>query len=110
MFSLQCDSAFTVKDSRARLLISVGKNFVPCAVQLCLLYLCFENPEHAELPRLLAAKRGLILHKLIEELLTGEPQGGVLEIQRRTVGLLTRSRLVPEYSVIGHRTRNKDFW
>jgi hypothetical protein len=29
-----------------------------------------------------------ILHKLIEELLTGELHGGVLEIERRTVELL----------------------
>jgi hypothetical protein len=37
----------------------------------------------------------LILHKLIEELLTGELLGGVLEIERRTVELLGQLGIKP---------------
>jgi hypothetical protein len=54
----------------------------------------FENPEDAEEATEIPAPavagsstRGLILHKLIEELLTGELQGGVLEIERRSIAL-----------------------
>ena len=76
----------------------------------------------------------VILHKLMEELLTGQLQGGVPEIEGRTLELLgqlgikpvddvvadtvvrtinlpevarLRPLLVPEYSVFGHRTTAK---
>jgi ATP-dependent exoDNAse (exonuclease V) beta subunit len=62
----------------------------------------FENPEDAEEATEIPAPavagsstRGLILHKLIEELLTGELKGGVLEIERRTVELLRQFGIKP---------------
>jgi ATP-dependent exoDNAse (exonuclease V) beta subunit len=62
----------------------------------------FENPEDAEEATEIPAPavagsstRGLILHKLIEELLTGELQGGVLEIERRSVELLGQLGIKP---------------
>jgi hypothetical protein len=62
----------------------------------------FENPEDAEeateIPAPAVARsstRGLILHKLIEELLTGELQGGVLEIERRSIALLGQLGIKP---------------
>ena len=62
----------------------------------------FENPEDAEeATEILApavagsSTRGSLLHKLIEELLTGELQGGVLEIERRGVELLGQLGIKP---------------
>ena len=62
----------------------------------------FENPEDAEEATEIPAPavagsstRGLILHKLIEELLTGELEGGVLEIERRTLELLGQLGIKP---------------
>jgi hypothetical protein len=62
----------------------------------------FENPEDAEeateIPAPVVAgslTRGLILHKPIQELLTGELQGGVSDIERRTVELLGQLGIKP---------------
>jgi ATP-dependent exoDNAse (exonuclease V) beta subunit len=62
----------------------------------------FENPEDAEQSAAIPAPaivgsstRGLILHKLMEELLNGELQGGVPDIERRTLELLGQLGITP---------------
>jgi hypothetical protein len=62
----------------------------------------FENPEDAEEATEIPAPavagsstRGLLLHKLIEEILTGELQGGVQDIERRTVEFLGQLDIKP---------------
>jgi ATP-dependent exoDNAse (exonuclease V) beta subunit len=62
----------------------------------------FENSEDAEEPIEISAPavagsstRGSVLHKLIEELLTGELQDGVPQIERRTLELLGQLGIKP---------------
>ena len=42
-----------------------------------------------------SSTRGLILHKLIEELLTGELQGGIPQVERRALALLGQLGIKP---------------
>ena len=77
----------------------------------------FENPEDAEESTEIPAPavagsstRGLILHKLIEELLTGELQGGVLEIERRTVELLGQLGIKPVDDPKDRNSSDRDSW